>query len=207
MKLPLTIRQDWDTNFKPIADRFLPNHPQNLRGKLPYWYLRTRFKQYGAIDYDLPNRGLYRNADHGESLFVQHSAVAALGTTYFGLGAILPYHDTFFRAMWELDTEKAELVQGEKLDPDAPWAWRYFDDYPQTFTAGDYRLKIFFRSRNGYGSATGELFTSTNSQAGTLIRSGTLKKDQSWDFAIATPGDYILRITTSSAYIHLIERF
>lgn len=205
MKFPLTIRTDSDVDHKPIADRFLPNHPQNLRGKLPYWYLRSRFKQYGTIDYDLPNRGLTRNPDYGEALFIQNSAVAALGTTYFGLGAVLPYHELFFQAMWELDFTKPELVAGEKIDPDAPWAFRYFDDYRQTFTAGNYQLKIVFLSVKGHGSATGEIFTDNNGQPGTLLASGTLKKEQYWNFAIANPGNYILRVTTGSNYAHVVE--
>lgn len=207
MKFPLTIRHDSDLSAKPITDRFLPNHPQNLRGKLPYWYMRTRFKQYGTIDYDLPNRGLERFPDYGEALFIQHSAVAALGTTYFGLGAILPYHDLFFRALWNLDIEKPELVTGDKIDPAAPWAFRYFNDYLQQFEAGNYQLKIVFLSVNGYGSATAEIFTDINGQPGTLINSGTLNKNQSnWQFTISNSANYFVRITTGSKYVHAIEK-
>lgn len=206
MKFPLTIRPDWEVEAKPISDRFLPNHPQNLRGKLPFWYLRTRFKQYGTIDYDLPNRGLTRNPDYGEALYIHHSALAALGTTYFGLGAVLPYSpDIFYRAFWELDTEKEELIAGEKIDPDAPWAFRYFDDYPQNFTAGNYRLKISFLSVNKHGFATAEILTNVNNAAGVAIATGELKKDVNWQFTITTPGNYFLRITTGSTYAHLLE--
>lgn len=207
MKFDLTIRRNFDLEHKPKVDRLLPSHPMNVKGHLPYWYLRTRFAQYGTSDYDLPLRGITREPDYGEALFIQRSKIEALGTTYFGLGAILPYHELFFRAMWEIDFDKPELVQGDKIDPDAPWAFRYFNDYPQQFNAGNYQLKIVFLSVNGYGSATIELFTDTNGQPGTLISAGALNKNQNtWEFAITNTTSYFIRITTGSRYIHNIEK-
>lgn len=211
MKFALGIRPDWEVEAKPIADRFLPTHPQNLRGKLPYWYLRSRFKQYATIDYDLPNRGLTRNPDYGEALFILNSAAPALGTTYFGLGAILPYHDLFFRAMWEIDFTKEEIVKGDKLDPDAPWAFRFFDDIPVTLEAGNYQLKIVFNSVNGYGKATVQIYTSVivsnvPTISSLVVASPELKKGDLWNFSINSSKTYILRITTGSKYFYKVER-
>lgn len=207
MKFDLTIRRDWDSGYKPKIDRLLPSHPMNVKGHLPYWYLRTRFTQYGTSDYDLPLRGVKRIPDFGEALFIHRSKVDALGTTYFGLGAVLPYAELFFNAFWDLDFTKDELVRGDKKDPDAPWAFRYFDDYPVNLERGIYFLSIIFLSTNGYGKADVELYSDSNNQPGLLIQSGTIKKDEKLRLKISTTGKYHLRIITGSEYAHKLEKY
>ena len=112
-----------DPLYVPVCDRWLPNHPKELYGNLPYWYWRSRFEMYGLADFDLPLRGIRKKPEFNERLWHQVSRYKGMEIQekFWMIGALLPYH-------WMFDTMHASLeVEGEKVDNTQPWAFRYID--------------------------------------------------------------------------------
>lgn len=109
-----------DRLFVPICDRWLPNHPKERYGKLPYWYFRTRFRKYGMVTYDLPFRQIRRRPEHNEQMWYRTSNLNSLVMEkFFYIGALLPFHPIFFEANPPLK------VKGEKIDLTVPYGVRW----------------------------------------------------------------------------------
>lgn len=113
----LTINRD--RLFVPICDRWLPNHPKERYGKLPYWYLRSRFFEYGTVKYDLPCRSIRRHSEYNEKIWHRVSKLGEMELEkFFPIGALLPFHPLFFEA-------KSTEVKGDKINLNEPWGFRY----------------------------------------------------------------------------------
>ena len=111
----LTINRD--RLYVPVCDRFLPSHPKERYGKLPYWYFRTRFRMYGTAFYDLPYRSLRRYPEYTERMWYKISR-AIIQEKFFPLGALLPLHSLFFEV-------HSLQVEGDKRDLSETWGFVY----------------------------------------------------------------------------------
>ncbi|GET42998.1 hypothetical protein [Microseira wollei] len=106
----------------PVSDRWLPNHPKERYGKLPYCYFRTRFYEYGTATYDLPCRSIRRQPEYNEEMWYRVSQLGNLQIEkFFWIGALLPFQPLFFSANPRL-TSKGEKVS---LEEDDPWGFVY----------------------------------------------------------------------------------
>lgn len=104
----------------PVCDRWLPNHPKERYGKLPYWYFRTRFGDYGGSRYDLPHRFIRRRAEFNEPIWYRKSNLGSFTLEkFFWIGALLPFDPIFF------DSNPPLEVQGEKRDLNSPDGFEY----------------------------------------------------------------------------------
>lgn len=114
----LTINRD--RLAEPVCDRWLPSHPKERYGRLPYWYFRTRFLEYGTMTYDLPCRQIRRQPEYNETMWYRVSKIGQLQIEkFFWIGALLPFDPVFFGANPNLE------VQGEKINLDEPQGFTY----------------------------------------------------------------------------------